>query len=162
MVDETSRTELGKGEESRALEIRLPPSYVVRSRHIGHQWQTREIVSRKKPFSCEVAVSIEVAREGARSLLKKVKLIDCLRMATLSSAFFELRRGVVVHRPSCSVALLLGCHEEMTPPVKCIIKVFQHLLHDLGSVCITPLVPRSKLGREFLLYEIQYAPNADE
>src|SRR5262245_59908144 len=122
MVDETSRTELGKGKESRTLEISLTPSPVVRRRHVGHQRQTRKVVARQKPFSREVAVSIKVAREGTRTLLKKVELIDCLRMATLRSAFFELRCGVVVHRPSCSVALLLGCREEMAPPIECIIK----------------------------------------
>src|SRR5262245_8728946 len=83
-------------------------------------------------------------------------------MTALRRPLLRLRGGVIVHRPTCSVALLLRRHEEVAPTVERALEAGEDPLHYLGSVRVAPGVPRRKLRRKLVLEEVQYTSDAHE
>src|SRR3954453_1649521 len=125
VIDEAAGPELGKCQEPRGLKVRLTPATVAARRDIREEWQPREVVPGQEALRGQVAVCVEVAREGTRAALEQVELVDRLRVAGLRRALFLVRRGVVVHRPARGIPLLLGGREEISPPVEGLVEALR-------------------------------------
>src|SRR6185312_6742543 len=78
VIDETTRTELGKRENARSLQERGTASTIRPTGHISHQWQAREVVAREKALRGEISVGVEIAVAALTVVQQQFDLVDGL------------------------------------------------------------------------------------
>ena len=159
VVDEAARTELGKREEARALEVRLPSTAVPARRDVREERQSREVVPGQEALRGEVAVGIEVARSRVRPALEQVELVHRLRVPGLRRPLVPVGRGVVVHGPPRGVPLLLGGGKQVSPAIERLVEPLRGRRHDGVRVGLPARVPGRQLGRKFVCDQVEDAPD---
>ena len=80
-------------------------------------------------------------------------------MAGLRRPLVPVGRGVVVHGPARGVPLLLGGGEQVSPAIERRVEAPRRRGHDAIRVHVPARVPRCKLGCEFVLDQVEDAPN---
>ena len=159
VVDEAARAELGEREEARALQVGLPPAAIAARRDVGEQGEPGEIVPRQETLGGEVPVGVEVARQRGGPTLEQVELVHRLRVARLRGALLLVGGGVVVHGPARGIALLLGGGKQVAPTMEGVVEALRGRRHDGARIGIPARVPGCDLRREFILYQVEDAPN---
>ena len=151
VIDETSGTEFGKSQETGALQISLAAAAIAGFRQIGHERQTREVVSGEKAFGGEVSIGVEV-REGAGTALQQIQLVEGLAVAHLRGALFLVGGGVVIEGTPGRVALLLGGSEKVTPAIKSVIEAARSIAHERIGKSVAAVIPGCGIGCQFVCH----------
>ncbi len=147
VIDQAVGTELSQREKARAAEEILPADLASSRRDVGHERKAREVVTRQKTLTREVAISVEVRVERSAFLQQQLALAKRFVMALLGVAPLALGRGRVVHYLLVDVHLASGRAKQFAPAIERAIERREGSLKRL--FCPTLGIPRGTLGGQF-------------